>query len=160
MLMAWQEIVDFLLARTQEIADTELDQIRFANSQTAGSITPQDRNITCTLTMPYTSDETSLYGQAVAGISGTLRDTSARPFAAAPTLVPAAPSSDFAWWSHDSDLRPPVRRVSDPLHRLAGGRPAGDQQYNCYLLFSSLLVPVTCVCRCHSLSRCEEVRPC
>ena len=31
MLMAWQEIIDFLLARTQEIADTEFDQIRFAN---------------------------------------------------------------------------------------------------------------------------------
>ena len=31
MLMAWREFIDFLLARAQEIADTEVDQIRFAN---------------------------------------------------------------------------------------------------------------------------------
>jgi hypothetical protein len=56
------------------VIDNVLDA-RFANSQTAGSITPQDRIITCNLVMPYTSDETSLYSQAVGGIAATIKYT-------------------------------------------------------------------------------------
>ncbi|ANS03309.1 hypothetical protein [uncultured Mediterranean phage uvDeep-CGR2-KM19-C37] len=56
------------------VVDNVLDA-RFANAQTAGSITPQDRVISVNLVMPYTSDETSLYEQAIGGIAGTIKYT-------------------------------------------------------------------------------------
>jgi hypothetical protein len=45
---------------------------RFTNSQTATSITPQDRTITLKTTNPFTADEVDLYEQALAGAAGTL----------------------------------------------------------------------------------------
>ena len=45
---------------------------RFTNSQTATSLTPQDRTITLKTTNPFTADEVDLYEQALAGAAGTL----------------------------------------------------------------------------------------
>jgi hypothetical protein len=45
---------------------------RFTNSQSATSITPQDRTITLKTTNPFTADEADLYGQANEGAAGTL----------------------------------------------------------------------------------------
>jgi len=45
---------------------------RFTNSQTATSVTPQDRLITVKTVTPYTSDESNLYTQSTAGASGTV----------------------------------------------------------------------------------------
>lgn len=47
----------------------------FNNSQSASNIVAGDRKVTCELTTPYTSDETSLYGQAVAGIAADITFT-------------------------------------------------------------------------------------
>jgi len=45
---------------------------RHANALAAGSITPRDRSIRMKTTNPYTTDESALYGQALAGAAGSL----------------------------------------------------------------------------------------
>lgn len=50
--------------------DNQLSR-RFTNSVTATDITPQDRVVTIRCTNPFTSDETSLYGQAQGGVTAT-----------------------------------------------------------------------------------------
>lgn len=45
---------------------------QFINSTTVGNITPRDRRITVRTKHPFSSDETSLYGQAVGGSAGTI----------------------------------------------------------------------------------------
>jgi len=53
------------------LIDNFLDP-RFTNSLTATSITPQDRLIHLKTTHPYTSDESALYAQSLAGAAGSL----------------------------------------------------------------------------------------
>lgn len=66
-----------LAAAARKMMDFELVidnglNARFTNSQSATSITPQDRTITLKTTNPFTADEADLYGQAVEGAAGTL----------------------------------------------------------------------------------------
>ena len=61
-----RKMMDFEL-----VIDNSLNA-RFTNSQTATSITPQDRVITLKTTNPFTSDEVDLYGQSNAGAAGSL----------------------------------------------------------------------------------------
>lgn len=50
--------------------DNQLEQ-SFNNSRTATGITPRNRIVSVRCTNPFTSDETALYAQAVAGAAGT-----------------------------------------------------------------------------------------
>jgi hypothetical protein len=49
-----------------------LEKDRYMNSITRAQIPPEDRDISFSIIVPYTSDEASLYNQSVAGGSGTL----------------------------------------------------------------------------------------
>jgi hypothetical protein len=66
LLSAARKLMDFEL-----VIDNGLNA-RFTNSQSATSITPQDRTITLKTTNPFTADEADLYDQANEGAAGTL----------------------------------------------------------------------------------------
>ncbi len=73
----FSECVLTMQSATRNIMDFELtiDNVlksRFANSQTATDISPTDRIITFKCTTPFTSAETDLYNQALAGAEVTL----------------------------------------------------------------------------------------
>ena len=81
-----RNIMNFVL-----LIDNHLD-VRFTNSITATSITPTNRTIALRTTNPYTSDETDLYDQAVAGAAGSLvftNSTVSTTFTFAKLQVPA-----------------------------------------------------------------------
>ncbi len=63
---ASRQMMDFEL-----VIDNGLSH-RFTNSQTAASITPQDRTVTLKTTNPFTAAELDLYGQTTAGAAGSL----------------------------------------------------------------------------------------
>jgi hypothetical protein len=72
-----QDGVLTLLASARKFTDFEIviDNAlasRFSNSQTATDISPTDRIVTFRCSNPYTSDETDLYEQALAGAAATL----------------------------------------------------------------------------------------
>lgn len=52
--------------------DNVLDTERFNNSITRAEIAAQDRRVTLEVDVPYTSDNTDLYDQAIAGAAGSL----------------------------------------------------------------------------------------
>lgn len=66
LLSSARKMMDF------ELVIDNLPDVRFSNSLTATSITPKDRIITLATTNPFTSDETDLLDQAVAGAAGSL----------------------------------------------------------------------------------------
>jgi hypothetical protein len=63
---AARQVMDWTLVIDNKLA------VRYANSTTATSITPMDREISFQCTNPFTADELDLYGQNPAGAAATL----------------------------------------------------------------------------------------
>mgnify|MGYP000156199823 CR=1 FL=1 len=61
-----RDVIDF------EVTIDNVLATRFTNSTTATDISATDRIVTVRVTTPYTSGETALYGQALAGTAGTI----------------------------------------------------------------------------------------
>ena len=93
-----------LVGATRKMMDFELTidnrlLRRYTNSITATSITPMDRIVTLTTTNPFTTDETDLQQQALAGSAGSLVFTGPSPYVTtftfatlqAPDDTPTAP---------------------------------------------------------------------
>src|SRR5260370_34930098 len=90
----WQDCVVTLASVARVVTEFELEidnhlRARFSNSQTATDVYPTDRTISLRCTVPFTSDDTDLYGPNTAGApAGSLVFTTGpAPVSFAPALV-------------------------------------------------------------------------